>query len=122
MTIRLTGSKDLLDSLVGSVFSASKFLKTEDIGQLDNYTAMYEANEATELSKENPSFANQFFSEFQNKEEVTETERRNKKIDDELTTIRKLRDNLEPEDKNVTDQQLIDLYNASFDNDDMLFF
>ena len=116
-------SKDILDSLVGSVYSASKFLKMEDIGQLDNYTAIYEANELPLPSKGGPSYVNQFFTEFQTKNDLTETEKKNKQIDEEITTIRKLRDNLDPEDqKNITDQQLIDLYNSNFEGDDMLLF
>lgn len=114
-------SKDLCDSLAGAVFSASKFLKTEDISQLDNYSVLLEANKEEVVVNSNTTLANSLFNGFK-KEQKSEADIQNEKIDKELQVIKQLRKNLDPEDKNVTDQQLLDLYNNSFDGDDMLLF
>ena len=116
-------SKDLLDSLVGAVYSASKFLKIGDISTLDNYSAFVETNVDEREGIIGTSVANQFFDEFNVTKEKTETEIQNEKIDKEIKTIKELRSNLDEEDRNVTDRELLELYNNnSFEGDDMLLF
>ncbi|WP_299995944.1 hypothetical protein [uncultured Clostridium sp.] len=117
------GSKDLLDSLVGAVYSASKFLQVGDISTLDNYSAFVETNVDEVEGVLGTSVANQFFDEFNVVKEKTETEIQNEKIDREIKTIKELRNNLDEEDKNISDRELLELYNSNnFEGNDMLLF
>ncbi len=116
-------SKDLLDSLVGAVYSASKFLQVGDISTLDNYSAFVETNVDEVEGVLGTSVANQFFDEFNVVKEKTETEIQNEKIDREIKTIKELRNNLDEEDKNISDRELLELYNSNnFEGNDMLLF
>ena len=81
-----------------------------------------EVNQEDTPTMTNTSLANSLFSEFKKKEPKSDAEIQNEKIDKELQVIKRLRNNLDEEDKGITDQQLLDLYNNSFDGDDMLFF
>lgn len=114
--------KDEVDSLAGAVYSASKFLKVGDLSTLDNYSAFMDANENQDKSIIGTSVANKLFDEFNIKNDKTETEIQNEKIDNEIKVLKQLRENLDEEDKGVTDKQLLDLYNSSFENDDMILF
>lgn len=118
------GSKDELDSLVGAVYSASKFLKVGDISTLDNYSSFMDVNEDNEKKFVGNSQVNKFFSEFSKKEDKTETQLQNERIDKELQTLKKLRSELDEEDKQKSDRELLDLYNNNynFEDNDMLLF
>lgn len=117
-------SKDILDSLVGAVYSASKFLKVGDISTLDNYTSFMDVNDDSNQKFVGNSEVNKFFNEFSKKPDKTETELQNEKIDKELQTLKKLRNELDDEDKQKSDKELLELYNNnySYEDNDMLLF
>lgn len=117
-------SKDILDSLVGAVYSASKFLKVGDISTLDNYTSFMDVNDDSNQKFVGNSEINKFFNEFSKKPDKTETELQNEKIDKELQTLKKLRNELDDEDKQKSDKELLELYNNnySYEDNDMLLF
>ena len=114
-------SKDLLDSLVGSIYSASKNIKPEEIYSLDNYDVLLQAN--TEETRYSANPINNLF--FKPPEETVKTfaEKQNEKIDLEIQTLKKLRKEMSKEDNmNITDEQLLDMMtNSTLDNDMLLF-
>ena len=116
-----TGSKDLLDSLVGSIYSASKNIKPEEIYSLDNYDVLLQAN--TEETRYSANPINNLF--FKPPEETVKTyaQKQNEKIDLEIQTLKKLRKEMSKEDNmNITDEQLLDMMtNSTLDNDMLLF-
>lgn len=117
----IDGSKDLLDSFVGSVYSASKNIKPEEIYSLDNYDVLLHAN--TDETKYSANPVNNIF--FKPPEETVKTyaQKQNEKIDLEIQTLRKLRKEMSKEDSvNVTDEQLLEMMTNSTLSDDMLLF
>ena len=120
-TILQTGSKDLLDSLVGSIYSASKNINPEEIYSLDNYDVLLQAN--TEETRYSANPINNLF--FKPPEETVKTyaQKQNEKIDLEIQTLKKLRKEMSKEDNmNITDEQLLDMMtNSTLDNDMLLF-
>ena len=118
------GSKDLLDSLVGAIYSATLHIKPEEIFQLENYDTFLEANADDPMGRaRNP--VNEIFAEFATKPATQEdvTARQNQRIDTEIQTIRKLRKEMTPEEnKQFSDDQLLDMLANSTLDDDMLVF
>ena len=117
-------SKDLLDSLVGAIYSATLHIKPEEIFQLENYDTFLEANADDPMGRaRNP--VNEIFAEFATKPATQEdvTARQNQRIDTEIQTIRKLRKEMTPEEnKQFSDDQLLDMLANSTLDDDMLVF
>ena len=115
------GSKDLLDSLVGSIYSASKNIKPEEIYSLDNYDVLLQANTDETKYFDNP--VNNLFFKPPEKTVKTFAEKQNEKIDLEIQTLKNLRKEMSKEDNmNVTDEQLLDMITNSTLDDDMLLF
>lgn len=115
------GSKDLLDSLVGSIYSASKNIKPEEIYSLENYDVLLQANTDETRISANP--INNLF--FKPPEETVKTyaEKQNEKMDLEVQTIKKLRAEMTREENmNITDAQLLEMLSNSTLDDDMLIF
>lgn len=115
------GSKDLLDSLVGSIYSASKNIKPEEIYSLENYDVLLQAN--TEETRYSANPINNLF--FKPPEETVKTyaEKQNEKMDLEVQTIKKLRAEMTREENmNITDAQLLEMLSNSTLDDDMLIF
>lgn len=114
-------SKDLLDSLVGSIYSASKNIKPEEIYSLDNYDVLLQANTDETKYFDNP--VNNLFFKPPEKTVKTFAEKQNEKIDLEIQTLKNLRKEMSKEDNmNVTDEQLLDMITNSTLDDDMLLF
>lgn len=114
-------SKDLLDSLVGSIYSASKNIKPEEIYSLENYDVLLQANTDETRISANP--INNLF--FKPPEETVKTyaEKQNEKMDLEVQTIKKLRAEMTREENmNITDAQLLEMLSNSTLDDDMLIF
>lgn len=114
-------SKDLLDSLVGSIYSASKNIKPEEIYSLENYDVLLQANTDETRYSANP--INNLF--FKPPEETVKTyaEKQNEKMDLEVQTIKKLRAEMTREENmNITDAQLLEMLSNSTLDDDMLIF
>lgn len=114
-------SKDLLDSLVGSIYSASKNIKPEEIYSLENYDVLLQANTDETRYSANP--VNNLF--FKPPEETVKTyaEKQNEKMDLEVQTIKKLRAEMTREENmNITDAQLLEMLSNSTLDDDMLIF
>ena len=114
-------SKDLLDSLVGSIYSASKNIKPEEIYSLENYDVLLQAN--TEETRYSANPINNLF--FKPPEETVKTyaEKQNEKMDLEVQTIKKLRAEMTREENmNITDAQLLEMLSNSTLDDDMLIF
>ena len=114
-------SKDLLDSLVGSIYSASKNIKPEEIYSLENYDVLLQANTDETRISANP--VNNLF--FKPPEETVKSyaEKQNEKMDLEVQTIKKLRAEMTREENmNITDAQLLEMLSNSTLDDDMLIF
>lgn len=117
------GSKDLLDSLVGSIYSASIHIKPAEIYQLENYDTFMEANSDISSPINNP--VNQLFEEFATKPTTQKQliEEQNKRIDKEIQTIRKIREDMTSEENRMfSDDQLLEMINNSTLDDDILVF
>lgn len=116
-------SKDLLDSLVGAIYSASMHIKPEEIYQLENIDLITEANINDISSVRNP--VNELFSEFATKETTKEdlVDKQNKRIDQEIQVIRNLRKDMTKEENIMfTDDQLLEMIaNSTMDNDMLVF-
>ena len=117
----IDGSKDLLDSLVGSIYSASKNIKPEEIYSLENYDVLLQANTDETRISANP--INNLF--FKPPEETVKSyaEKQNEKMDLEVQTIKKLRAEMSKEENiNTSDAQLLEMLSNSTLDDDMLIF
>lgn len=123
----LEGSKDLLDSLTGSVYSASLSITTTDLADMDNFSILMEANQVDYIQDFSGNPVNQMFNmttkpkpkeDFLTPEQFDQEQKK-----EEFERIKELRSHLDQqENAQISNKELLDLYAQQTMDDDMIIF
>lgn len=124
----IDGSKDLCDSLCGSIYSASLHITSMDLADMDNFSILMQANQTDYIQdfSENPVNAMFNMSRTQRNSQVNELsieEEEKKSKQEEVQHLRELRSHLsDQENKQISNKELLDLYSSQYEDDDMIIF
>lgn len=124
----MIGSKDLSDSLAGSIYSASLHITSTDLADMDNFSILMQANQVDYVQDFSENPVNAMFNMSVtpknpqiNELSIDEEEKRSK--EEETKHLKELRSHLsEQENKQISNKELLDLYSSQFEDDDMIIF
>lgn len=121
-------SKDLCDSLCGSIYSASLHITSMDLADMDNFSILMQANQTDYIQdfSENPVNAMFNMSKTQRNSQVNELsieDEEKKSKQEEVQHLRELRSHLsDQENRQISNKELLDLYSSQYEDDDMIIF
>lgn len=124
----IDGSKDELDSLTGSIYSASLHITSMDLADMDNFSILMQANQTDYIQDFSENPVNAMFG-ISNKprnpqiNELTIEEEERKAKQEENKNLKELRSHLsEQENRQISNKELLDLYASQYEDDDMIIF
>ena len=126
----IDGSKDALDSLVGATYSASLSITSMDLASMDNFSILMEANKVDYIQDLSGNPVNAMFNMSKTANttskpvnELSIDEQEQKSRQQEQNILKELRSHLtDADNRQVSNKQLLDMYNSQYEDDDMIIF